>query len=59
MDEDLSAEGVQEKGLEEEEDNTLPAATESHRISILGGEPNGIMLHFQLTTYQVLRARGK
>ena len=41
MDEDLSAESVQEKGLEEEEDNTLPAATESHRISILGGEPNG------------------
>eukprot|EP00731_Ephydatia_muelleri_P005133 Em0002g1309a len=40
MDEHLSAKGVQENDQEAEEDNTNPAATESHRISMLGGARN-------------------
>ena len=40
MNEDLSTEGVQENDQEAEEDSTLPARIESHRISILGCAPN-------------------
>ena len=58
MDEDLSAEGVQEKGKEAEED-TYPAATVSHQISILSGAPNVNAPFPADDVYQVLRARGK